>query len=300
MRDGTIGPPMAERRQLEAPIEDQDHRMIGGAHLADDIQYVFFDPKMQERWDAIVRAFPGEHLRLTSWTASLTEAVVLVEGARDGYGYELVDMSTHTATPLGELYEGLGAPLAVRRFTYTAADGLTVPAYLTLPQNANLKNLPLIVLPHGGPALRDTALFDWWSQALAAQGYAVLRPNYRGSTVSARYVAQGYGQWGRKMQSDLSDGVRYLAKTGIVDPQRVCIVGGSYGGYAALAGVTLEQGVYRCAVSVRNTERVRGAAAMCLSSVTGTASSASTAQAIRRLIQFRRSDTSMRSPYQSC
>jgi acetyl esterase/lipase len=250
MRDGTIGPPMAERRQLEAPIEDQDHRMIGGAHLADDIQYVFFDPKMQERWDAIVRAFPGEHLRLTSWTASLTGAVVLVEGARDGYGYELVDMSTHTATPLGEVYEGLGAPLAVRGFTYPAADGLTVPAYLTLPHNANLKNLPLIVLPHGGPALRDTALFDWWSQALAAQGYAVLRPNYRGSTVSARYLAQGYGQWGRKMQTDLSDGVRFLAKKGIVDPQRVCIVGGSYGGYAALAGVTLEQGVYRCAVSV--------------------------------------------------
>jgi dipeptidyl aminopeptidase/acylaminoacyl peptidase len=106
------------------------------------------------------------------------------------------------------------------------------------------------VLPHGGPAARDTAEFDWWSQALAQQGYAVLQPNYRGSDVDERLLEAGYGQWGRKMQTDLSDGVRYLAQQGIVDPSRVCIVGASYGGYAALAGVTLQEKVYRCAVSV--------------------------------------------------
>jgi dipeptidyl aminopeptidase/acylaminoacyl peptidase len=110
--------------------------------------------------------------------------------------------------------------------------------------------LPLIVLPHGGPAAADTLEFDWWSQALAAQGYAVLQPNFRGSTLNSEFLQAGYGEWGRKMQSDLSDGVRYLAHEGIIDPKRVCIVGASYGGYAALAGVTLESGVYRCAVSV--------------------------------------------------
>jgi dipeptidyl aminopeptidase/acylaminoacyl peptidase len=106
------------------------------------------------------------------------------------------------------------------------------------------------VLPHGGPAARDTADFDWWSQALAEQGYAVLRPNYRGSSIDRRFISAGFGEWGRKMQTDLVDGVRYLAQQGIVDPSRVCIVGGSYGGYAALAGVTLDPGVYRCAVAV--------------------------------------------------
>jgi dipeptidyl aminopeptidase/acylaminoacyl peptidase len=140
--------------------------------------------------------------------------------------------------------------LETRRITYEAADGLKIPAYLTLPAGKPVSKLPLIVFPHGGPADRDTADFDWWTQAMAAQGYAVLRPNFRGSTTTQSFMTAGYGQWGRKMQTDLSDGVRYLAKQGTIDPARVCIVGASYGGYAALAGVTLDPGVYRCAVSV--------------------------------------------------
>ena len=91
------------------------------------------------------------------------------------------------------------------------------------------------MLPHGGPADRDADDFDWWSHALADQGYAVC-DNYRGSLVTERLLERGFGQWGRKMQTDLSDGVRYLAKEGTVDAARVCIVGASYGGYAALAG----------------------------------------------------------------
>jgi dipeptidyl aminopeptidase/acylaminoacyl peptidase len=107
------------------------------------------------------------------------------------------------------------------------------------------------VLPHGGPAVRDAPGFDWWAQALAAQGYAVLQVNYRGSDgFGWAFLSAGFGQWGRKMQTDLSDGVRYLASQGTIDPKRVCIVGASYGGYAALAGATLDKGVYRCAVSV--------------------------------------------------
>jgi dipeptidyl aminopeptidase/acylaminoacyl peptidase len=112
-------------------------------------------------------------------------------------------------------------------------------------------------LPHGGPAAADTLDFDWWSQALAAQGYAVLQPNFRGSTLNSNFLEAGFGEWGRKMQTDLSDGVRYLAHQGIIDPKRVCIVGGSYGGYAALAGITIESGVYRCAVSVAGISDLR-------------------------------------------
>jgi len=140
--------------------------------------------------------------------------------------------------------------MPTQRITYEAADGLKIPAYLTLPAGRPATKLPLVVLPHGGPAARDTMNFDWWAQAIASRGYAVLKPNYRGSTITERFTTAGYGQWGRKMQTDLSDGVRYLAKQGIIDPARVCSVGASYGGYAALAGVALDPGIYRCAVSV--------------------------------------------------
>ena len=107
------------------------------------------------------------------------------------------------------------------------------------------------MLPHGGPiGIADRVHFDWWAQAFASRGYAVLQPNYRGSGgYGGDFRRTGYGEWGKKMQTDLSDGVAFLAAQGTIDPRRVCIVGGSYGGYAALAGVTLQHGVYRCAVS---------------------------------------------------
>ena len=120
------------------------------------------------------------------------------------------------------------------------------------------QGLPLIVLAHGGPAARDVLGFDWWAQAIASRGYAVLQPNFRGSTGYGRdFLEAGYGEWVRKMQPDLSDGVRWLAGQGVIDPARVCIVGASYGGYAALAGPTLDRGVYRCAVSVNGVSDLR-------------------------------------------
>jgi dipeptidyl aminopeptidase/acylaminoacyl peptidase len=250
-KDGTFGPPLAEARGMQEPIEErQTHRMIGGTHIDDDERYFFFDPKIQAHWNAILRAFGGVHVGLVSASADFKKIVVLVDGPSFGYQYELVDIDQGTAVPVGDVYEGLTSPLEVRRITYPAADGLKIPAYITLPPGRPAMKLPLVVLPHGGPAVRDTAKFDWWSQALADQGYLVLRPNYRGSAVSQQFLAAGFGEFGRKMQTDLSDGVRHLTREGIADPARVCIVGASYGGYAALAGVTLDPGVYRCAVSV--------------------------------------------------
>jgi dipeptidyl aminopeptidase/acylaminoacyl peptidase len=148
------------------------------------------------------------------------------------------------------VYDGIEERHETQPLRYTAADGLAIPGYLTLPTGKPPTQLPLVVLVHGGPAARVTADFEWWPQALASQGYAVLQANFRGSALGTKFVVAGFGEWGRKMQTDLSDGVRHLAKEGIVDPARVCIVGASYGGYAALAGVTLDPGVYRCAVSV--------------------------------------------------
>ncbi len=139
----------------------------------------------------------------------------------------------------------------ISRVTYTAADGLELDGILTLPPGREARNLPMVMLPHGGPHAFEDATFDWWAQAFASHGYAVFQPNFRGSTGRDDvFERAGYGQWGRAMQSDISDGLAELARQGIVDPSRACIVGASYGGYAALAGVTLQQGLYRCAVAV--------------------------------------------------
>ena len=139
----------------------------------------------------------------------------------------------------------------MRMLQYTASDGMKMEGVLTLPPGAMAKNLPALVLVHGGPAAHDVAGFDWIAQALASRGYAVFQPNFRGSTgYGVAFELAGHGEWGRKMQTDISDGLAEIVRQGIVDPKRVCIMGGSYGGYAALAGVTLQQGIYLCAISI--------------------------------------------------
>jgi len=258
LKDGSLSAAVAEGQSMSAPIEDPlTHRMVGGIVIEDEYHYQFFDPAMRRHWEAIERAFAGARVRFVSASQDFKRIIVRVESADLGFVYELVDIATLHATPVGDVYRGIVAPHETRRVTYPAGDGLPIPAYLTLPAGREPRGLPLVVLPHGGPQLRDTADFDWWSQALAEQGYAVLRPNYRGSAISQRFIERGYGQWGRRMQTDLSDGVRYLAAQGIADPARVCIVGASYGGYAALAGVTLDPGIYRCAVSVAGPSDLR-------------------------------------------
>ncbi|WP_454760991.1 alpha/beta hydrolase family protein [Caulobacter segnis] len=228
--------------------------LLGGVTLkGDDLTYTFFDEASQKAWNAVVKAFKGDRVHLSSWSNDRKRVVVLVDSPESGQAYALVDLTTKQASWLGDVYEGVTpeAVSPVRSIKYKAADGLEITGYLTLPKGRDPKNLPLIVLPHGGPEGRDEPGFDWWSQAMASRGYAVLQPNFRGSEgFGWDFVKAGFGEWGKKMQTDLSDGVRDLAKQGIVDPKRVCIVGASYGGYAALAGATLDRGVYRCAVSV--------------------------------------------------
>jgi dipeptidyl aminopeptidase/acylaminoacyl peptidase len=186
--------------------------------------------------------------------------VVHVEGSKTGNAYALVDLTAGSASIVDDVYAGLGPDqiAEARWYDYKAVDGTELQGVLTLPKGRDPKHLPLVVLPHGGPEAHDTLSFDWWAQALVSRGYAVFQPNFRGSDgYGAAFRNAGFGEWGRKMQTDISDGVRKLAVDGVIDPKRVCIVGASYGGYAALAGVTLEQDVYRCAVSVAGVSDLR-------------------------------------------
>lgn len=138
----------------------------------------------------------------------------------------------------------------VKTISYPARDGTLIEAVLTLPRGRPHRSLPLIVMPHGGPAVRDLEAYDWWTQFLAEQGYAVIQPNYRGSSgYGVSFLKLGQGEWGLKMQDDLLDAIAWAAKDGIADSKRVCIVGASYGGYAAMRGAQRDSTHYRCAIS---------------------------------------------------
>lgn len=214
---------------------------------------VFNNPEHTSAAAKARRAFSNLAMNMVDWTDDLNSMVVKTSGNEDSGTWYAVDIASLRANAIA--YERLAiAPKnvgAISTFQYEASDGLKLDGILTLPPGLEAKNLPLVMMPHGGPHSYDSASFDWWAQAFASRGYAVFQPNFRGSThKSQAFRAAGYGQWGRKMQSDKTDGLKALAASGIIDPERACIVGASYGGYAALAGVTLEQGIYKCAVAV--------------------------------------------------
>ena len=214
---------------------------------------VFYDAELQSRARLVRRSFAHLNAMMVDWTADFDRVVMHTAGPGDSGTWFMVDVAGHSAVQLGYDRPAIGSAMVgpSSMVNYTAADGLELDGVLTLPPGGQSTGLPLIVLPHGGPQAHDEVGFDWWAQAFASRGYAVFQPNFRGSTGrDEAFVRLGFGQWGRAMQTDISDGVAWLAEQGTIDPARACIVGASYGGYAALAGVTVQQGLYRCAVSV--------------------------------------------------
>jgi dipeptidyl aminopeptidase/acylaminoacyl peptidase len=242
--------PLPSDGLIEGYMHDQTTGRLVGVWLAGDRwAQQFYDPLLKARQTAFRKAL-GDTVRIASWSADFKRMILFTQGDGDAGTYWLVDGKT--VKPYGYSYPEIpDANVGPTRVViYKAADGLEIHGILTLPPGREAKALPLVVLPHGGPQGQDAVGFDWWAQAFAGRGYAVFQPNFRGSDGYGRdFRDAGFGQWGRKMQTDISDGVAELARQGVIDPKRACIVGASYGGYAALAGVTLQQGLYRCAVS---------------------------------------------------
>jgi len=226
---------------------------LGYAEDNAEERQVFDDPELQSRAQLVSQSFAGLNGRMVEWNSDMSRVIVHTAGNGDSGTWHFVNVEELRADPIGYdrplIVAGAIGPIST--VDYTAADGLEMDGILTLPPGIEATSLPVIVLPHGGPHAHDSVGFDWWAQAFASRGYAVFQPNFRGSTGRGESFSRaGYGEWGRKMQTDISDGLAVLVEQGIVDPQRACIVGASYGGYAALAGVTLQQDIYRCAVSV--------------------------------------------------
>jgi dipeptidyl aminopeptidase/acylaminoacyl peptidase len=199
----------------------------------------------------LTRKLPGYHLVLQS--NDLTETKFIVGATKDttqGARY-LYDVASKALTKLAEITPWLpeAKMSSMQPITYKSRDGLAMHGYLTVPNGLEAKALPLIVHPHGGPWVRDMWGFDPEVQFLASRGYAVLQVNYRGSTGYGRkFWEASFKQWGKTMQDDLTDGVQHLIAQGTVDAKRVAIYGGSYGGYATLAGLAFTPEIYAAGV----------------------------------------------------
>jgi len=229
-------------------------RVIGYTYATESRVVEYFDPEFKQLHDSLARAIPDHpQIDFVGSSADGDKLLISASGDTQPGSYYLFERKSKHLNELALRRPGLEHhPLAsVRAISYQAADGTSVPAYLTLPPGKVAKSLPAIVLPHGGPSARDEGGFDWLPQFLAARGYAVIQPNYRGSAGygDVWLMQNGFRSW-RTSIGDISSAARYLVGQGIADPARLAVVGWSYGGYAALQSVATEPALYKAAVAI--------------------------------------------------
>lgn len=229
-------------------------RVIGYTYVEDSRHTVYFDPEYQALSAALTRALPNHPMIDFITSSDDGSKLLLFAGTDTDPGrYFLFDKSKKSLGEIMSVRPNLARrTLAeVKPVTYAAADGTSIPAYLTLPPGKEAKNLPAVVLPHGGPSSRDEWGFDWLPQFLAARGYAVIQPEYRGSGgFGDSWLAQnGFKGW-RTSIADISAAARYMEKEGIAAPNRIAILGWSYGGYAALQSAVTEPSLYKAVIAI--------------------------------------------------
>ncbi|WP_199200425.1 alpha/beta hydrolase family protein [Alkalicaulis satelles] len=243
-------------RDLSGVIIDPVTRSpVGGTYVDGAPRQVFIDPDLAAIHDLVAARAPGLIINVSSWNAARTRALVHIATPGEPGTYLLVERTSGEIAPIGDVRpavadEELVAPR--RLITYQTRDGVTLEAVITDPPGARPdESRALVVLPHGGPAAQDDVGFDYIAGFIAALGYRVVQPNFRGSTGYGRaFERAGWTEWGGRMQDDVTDALTHLVETGAADPARVCIAGASYGGYAALAGAAFTPDLYRCAAAI--------------------------------------------------
>ena len=234
-------------------ISEVDYRILFTQYEDDRYRLYFRDKNFEKEYHWLQSKLPGKEIGFGS--RSHDESLWIVSAYSDNEPGETYvwDRKAKTLTLQYRIREELPREALSERkpYHYKSSDGLDIPAYLTLPKGLPAKNLPMVLLPHGGPWGRDSFRYDTFAQFLANRGYAVLQPNFRASTgYGKKFLNAGNGEWGRKMQDDLTWGVKALVADGTVDPKRVGIAGGSYGGYATLAGVAFTPDTYAAAFAI--------------------------------------------------
>jgi dipeptidyl aminopeptidase/acylaminoacyl peptidase len=253
-----FGEPVAENSQFDvtAGFISRDGKRVQRYCFITHVQVCeSVDGKLNAHMKGVRKYFKDSANVYTADSSDDNQTLLLfVEGPSDPPAYFYYRMEAKHIQRIGHVQESLAGktmPTATL-VTYQARDGLQLTGYLTRPSGAAAATqLPLIMMPHGGPELRDHLNFDFFVQYFASRGYAVFQPNFRGSDGFGRdFADSGHGQWGRKMQDDITDAVAMLIEQKVADPARVCIVGASYGGYAALAGAAFTPDLYKCVVAI--------------------------------------------------
>lgn len=252
---GKFGDPIHAGAEADAAspwIDPSTRAVIATCEFATRFACRTTDPKLQKYVNALDQFFEKKAtVDLVNMSADGTKWLLYAQQPTSGASYYLFDRTAARAEKVVELYPKLSPEILspTEVISYAARDGTKLWAYVTAKPGAGAG--PMVVMPHGGPEARDRYGFDAFAQYLAAQGYVVVQPHFRGSSgYGGAFALAGRGQWGRRMQDDVTDTVKHMVDAGRADPKRVCIVGGSYGGYAALAGVTLTPDLYKCAVSI--------------------------------------------------
>ncbi|HSG38225.1 MAG TPA: alpha/beta fold hydrolase, partial [Thermoanaerobaculia bacterium] len=242
------------RVDLSSPLfSDRTDELVATVYFDDKMRVYFKDKALEADYELLKKKLPGKEIFFGSATED--ERLFLVSAASDtepGETY-LFDRTNKKVTLQYRVREKLPRQdlAEMKPIRYKSSDGLEIPAYLTLPRGVPAKNLPLVLVPHGGPWSRDGWGYSSLPQFLANRGYAVLQPNFRSSTgYGKKFLNSGNNEWGQKMQDDLTWGVKHLVSEGIADPKRIGILGGSYGGYATLAGLAFTPDVYAAGVSI--------------------------------------------------
>ena len=247
--------------EVDGVILSRDGQTLLGTWISNGEKEIhWFDEVLAKVQDSIDKSVAPRRARIVSMSADRTRLLIVVDRPDTPGALYYFNITAETMVRIATLNDALGSkPLnPVRLVRYKARDGLEIEAVLTLPKGRPANNLPIVIMPHGGPWAQDTADYDYWAQFVASRGYAVLQPNFRGSTgYGSEFTRKGQGQMGLTMQDDVSDGLAWAAAQGIADPKRACIVGASYGGYAAMWGIAKDPDLYRCAISIAGVSNLR-------------------------------------------
>jgi dipeptidyl aminopeptidase/acylaminoacyl peptidase len=248
-------------KRISSTIASADGKSVLGVTLTGSgDEVVWLDKDLASLQETLQKAVGARRAQILSISDDRQHLLVKVDRADTPGSLYMFDYATGKLHALAMMIEKLGnSPLnPVSTVRYKARDGLEIEAILTLPKGRDAKNLPIVVMPHGGPWAHDSLDFDYWAQFIAELGYAVIQPNFRGSTgYGEEFERNGEGQMGLAMQDDVNDALDWAVKAGIADRKRACIIGASYGGYVAMWGLARDADIWRCGVSIAGVASLR-------------------------------------------